>query len=134
MDMNTYHGFIIEESLADKSVLKKVRVLETKVEPVTERHQTPWLTQWTLHTVEVPESEAQAIAEEISKSLDYSHDSSWYADYKNDTLHYIIFRDKIFFIDRTSKEQYDEAKRYGISLGIPEYQVDFHPDVKEWER
>jgi hypothetical protein len=37
-------------------------------------------------------------------------------------------------IDRKSKEQYDEAKRYGISLGIPEYQVDFAPDDKIWER
>ncbi len=95
---------------------------------------TSLLSQWTLHTVEVSKGEAQTIAEEISKSLDYSHDSSWYADYKNDTHHYIIFRDKIFYIDRTSKEQYDEAKRYGILLGIPEYQVDFHPEVEEWER
>ena len=27
-----------------------------------------------------------------------------------------------------------EAKKYGISLGIPEYQVNFHPEIKEWER
>ena len=132
--MNNYNGTIIEESLANKDVFKKVKILSTKVEKVTDEHQTPWLSQWTLHTVEILESEAQAIAEEISKSLDYSHDSSWYADYKNDTHHYIIFHDKIFYIDRKSKEQYDEAKRYGISLGIPEYQVDFAPDDEIWER
>ena len=28
----------------------------------------------------------------------------------------------------------NEAKKYGISLGIPEYQVDFHPEIKEWKR
>ena len=56
------------------------------------------------------------------------------ADFKNDTHHYIIFRDKVFYIDRKSKEQYDEAKRYGISLSIPEYQVDFAPDDKIWDR
>jgi hypothetical protein len=132
--MNNYNGVIIEESLANKDVLKKVKILSTKVEEVTNEHKTPWLSQWTLHTVEVPEKEAQIIAEEISKSLDYSHNSSWYADYKNNTHHYIIFRDKIFYVDRKSKEQYDEAKRYGISLGIPEYQVDFAPDDKVWER
>lgn len=132
--MHNYKGVIIEESLGDKGVLKKVRIASTKIEKVTDEHQTPWLSQWTLHTVEVPENEAQAIAEEISRSLDYSHDSSWYADYKNDIHHYIIFRDKIFCIDRKSKEQYDEARHYGISLGIPEYQVDFHPDIGEWER
>ncbi len=132
--MNNYKGVIIEESLANNDVLKKVKILSTKVEKVTDEHQTPWLSQWTLHTVEIPESKAQAIAEEISKSLDYSHNSSWYADYKNDTHHYIIFRDKIFYIDRKGKEQYDEAKRYGIALGIPEYQVDFAPDDEIWER
>lgn len=132
--MKNYRGVIIGESLANKDVLKNVKILSTKVEKVTEEHQTPWLSQWTLHTVEIPENEAQAVAEKISKSLDYSHDSSWYADYKNDTHHYIIFQNKIFYIDRKSKEQYDEAKRYGISLGIPEYQVDFHPEVTEWER
>lgn len=129
-----YKGTIIEESLINKDFLKKVKILSTKVEKVTGEHQTPWLSQWTLHTVEIPENEAQAIAEEISKSLDYSHDNSWYADYKNDTRHYIIFQNKIFYIDRTSKEQYDEAKRYGISLGIPKYQIDFHHEVVEWKR
>ena len=132
--MNNYKGVIIEESLSNKDVLKKVKILSTKVEKVTDEHKTPWLSQWTLHTVEVSENEAQIIAKEISKSLDYSHDSSWYAYYKNTTHHYIIFRDKVFYIDRKSKEQYDEAKRYGISLGIPEYQVDFAPDDKIWER
>lgn len=132
--MENYQGVIIEESLENKEILKKIKILSTKVESITDKHKTPWLLQWTLHTVEIPENETQTIAEEISKSLDYSHNSSWYADYKNETHHYIIFRDKIFYIDRTSKKQYDEAKHYGISLGIPEYQVDFHPEVEEWER
>ncbi len=132
--MKNYQGVIIEESLENKEVLKKIKIISTKIEPTTEEHKTPWLPQWTLHTVEILEDEAKEIAEEISKSLDYSHNNSWYADYKNDTHHYIIFRDKIFYIDRKSKEQYDEAKSYGISLGIPEYQVDFHPEVAEWER
>jgi len=130
--MNNYNGVIIEESLESKDVLKKVKILSTKVEQVTDEHKTPWISQWTLHTVELPESEAKMIAEEISQYLDSEH--SWYADFKNNTHHYIIFRNKVFYIDRKSKEQYNEAKRYGISLGIPEYQVDFAPDDKIWER
>ncbi|MDP3792822.1 MAG: hypothetical protein Q8Q89_03795 [bacterium] len=132
--MENYQGVIIEESLENKEVLKKTKIISTKVEPITDEHKTPWLSQWTLHTVEIPDNEAKEIAEGISKSLDRNHGGSWYADFKNDTHHYIIFRDKIFYIDRKSKEQYDEAKSYGISLGIPEYQVDFHPEVAEWER
>ena len=127
-----YKGIIIEESLENKDILKDVKISDTKIEEVTEKHKTPWIKQWTLHTVEIPENQARNVAEKISKTLDREH--SWYADFKNQTHHYIIFRDKAFFIDRKSKEQYDEAKHYGISLGIPEYQVDFAPDDKIWER
>lgn len=132
--MENYQGVIIEESLENKEILKKIKIISTKVESITDEHKTPWLSQWTLHTVEIPNNEVKEIAEEISKSLDHDHSGSWYADFKNDTHHYIIFRCKIFYIDRKSKKQYDEAKRYGISLGIPEYQVDFHPEVEEWKR
>ena len=127
-----FKGVIIEESLENKDVLKEVKILETKIEPVTDEHKTPWLKQWTLHTVEIPEDKTQEIAEKISRALDSEH--AWYADFKNDIHHYIIFRNKIFFIDKQSREQYDEARNYGISLGIPEYQIDFHPEIKEWER
>lgn len=127
-----YKGVIIEESLENKDILKDVKILETKVEEVVEEHKTPWIKQWTLHTVEIPENQVASVAEKISKALDSKHD--WYADFKNNTHHYIIFRDKVFCIDQKSKEQYDEAKRYGISLGIPEYQVDFAPDDKIWGR
>jgi len=121
--MTHFNGVIIEESLENKDVLKKVKILSTKVEQVTEEHETPWLSQWTLHTVEVSDKKANEIAEEVSKSLDRKHGGSWYADFKNETHHYIIFCDKIFFIDRKSKEQYAEAKQYGIFLGIPKRQL-----------
>ncbi|MDP3770327.1 MAG: hypothetical protein Q8R40_05330 [bacterium] len=127
-----FKGVIIEESLENKDILKDVKISETKVEEVVEEHKTPWIKQWTLHTVEIPENQVASVAEKISKALDSEH--NWYADFKNDTYHYIIFRDKVFYIDRKNKGQYDKAKRYGISLGIPEYQVDFAPDDKIWER
>lgn len=127
-----FTGIIIEESLENKEILGKVKIVSTEVETVTEEHKTPWIKQWTMHTVEIPESEARQAAEEISHALEREH--NWYADFKNATHHYIIFRGKVFYIDRTSKEQYDEAKKYGIALGIPEYQVDFHPEAEQWER
>jgi|SRR3989344_4338905 len=129
-----YKGVIIEEGLNNTSILKDVSILETKVETVTPEHQTPWLKQWTLHTVEVPEDKAEDIAVKLSKSLDYSHNSNWYADFKNDKYHFIIFQDKVFKIKLDDAEGFKEAKRYGISLGIPEYQVDFAPEDKVWER
>jgi type IV secretory pathway VirD2 relaxase len=130
--MGKFIGVIIEESLENKNVLQKVKITSTEVEEVTEEHKTPWINQWTLHTVEISENQAEEVAKELSKSLDSQH--NWYADFKNESYHYIIFRDRIFCIDKTSKKQYDEAKNYGLSLGIPEHQVDFHPEVEHWER
>jgi len=127
-----YKGVIIEESLENTGVLKDVEILETKIEKVTEEHKTPWLTQWTLHTVEISEETADSIAEKLSTDLEKEH--NWYADYKNNKYHYIIYRGKIFKVDLKNPVLYEEAKQYGIALGIPEYQVDFAPDDKVWER
>lgn len=128
-----YKGVIIEESLQNASTLEEIKILETKVEAITPEHKTPWLKHWTLHTIEVPEEIASKFAEKVSKTIETEH-SAWYADYKNEKWHYIIFPDKVFKIDKTSAEQYKQAKQYGISLGIPEYQVDFAPEDKVWER
>lgn len=122
-----YKGVIIEESLDSRNILNEVKILETEVEPVTPRMKTPWLKQWTLHTVEVLEKEAKVIASKIAKSLKLKE--GWYADYKNDRYHYIIFRDKIFKVDRRKFSEYEEAKKYGVSLGIPEHQVNFTNDI-----
>lgn len=126
-----YRGVIIEESLENKTVIKRIKIIETKVEKVTLKHKTPWLSQWTLHTVEIPENKADEVAESVSKSLDYSHGSAWYTDFKNDEYHHIIYKNKIFKIDRSKPEEYKAATDYGISLGIPEYLVDFSPAIKE---
>lgn len=130
--MANFTGVIIEESLENRDVLQKVKILKTKVEQVTEKHKTPWVTQWTLHTVEIPEDQAHDIAEYISKSLDSKHD--WYADFKNNEIHYIIFYNKVFKVERSKPEQYKEVTEYGLTLGIPDYQLDFSPHIKEWKR
>lgn len=129
-----FKGVIIEESLENNSFLKEVNIVDTKVEEITTEHQTPWLKQWTLHTVEIPEEKAEEIAQKLSKMLDCSHNSSWYADFKNDQFAYIIFKNKVFKIRQDDSEGFKKAKEYGISLGIPEYQVDFTPNDKVWER
>ena len=130
--MTNFNGVIIEESLENKDVLQKVKIIKTKVEEVTEEHKTPWIKQWTLHTIEILENQVDEIAEDLSKSLDSEH--SWYADFKNDKFHYIIFRNKVFKVDRAKPEQYDDVTKYGLTLGIPNYQLDFTHHIKEWER
>jgi len=130
--IKNFIGMIIEESLKNKDILKKIKILKTKVEKVTDKHKTPWIKQWTLHTVEIIENQADIVVRDLSRSLDSKH--AWYADFKNDKFHYIIFYNKIFKVDRSNREHYGEVTKYGISLGIPDYQLDFSPAIKEWER
>ncbi|MBI4129691.1 hypothetical protein HY468_00075 [Candidatus Roizmanbacteria bacterium] len=129
----SYKGTIIEESLGDTSVLSKLTITSTKVEPITPEHKTPWLKQWKLHTVEIPEEDGEKISKILSKSFDPEH-PDWYADYKNDRYHFIIYSGKVFKVDLQNPILYKEAKEYAISIGIPEYQVDFAPEDNVWER
>lgn len=131
--MSNYRGVIIEESLGDKSVFHDVRILGTKVEKVTSEHQTPHIKQWTLYIVEVDERKIQEIAESISSALETSN-GQWYSDFKNDAFSYVIFKDRIFKIRLDDARGFEEAKKHGISLGIPEYQCDFAPSDKIWKR
>lgn len=85
-----------------------------------------------MHSVEIKENQAKKIAEDLNNSLDSKH--NWYADFKNNKFHYVIFKNKVFNIDRSKKEQYNEVTEYGISLGIPGYQLDFSKHIREWER
>lgn len=108
--------------------------MSTKIEQVTEKHKTPWLKQWTLHTVEVPEEKVDAVVGKLAKDLETEH-SAWYADFKNDKYRYIVYSGgKVFKVDFKNPVLYKDATKHGISLGIPEYQVDFAPDTKIWER
>ncbi|GIW63074.1 MAG: hypothetical protein KatS3mg090_0900 [Patescibacteria group bacterium] len=123
LTMRKYKGVIIEESLENKNVLKKVKIISTKVEKVTNEHQTPWLSQWTLHTVEIEPEKADEVALLISKSLEREHE--WYADFNDGENFYVIFRDKVFTYKKGDKENRQKAVNYGLSLGIPDYQLDF---------
>lgn len=129
--MSNFTGVIIEESLKDKKVLDDIEIVKTKVEKVTKEHKTPWLKQWTLDDVVIPEKDADKIANSLSGSLDNNY---WYADFKDEKTHYIIFPNKVFKIDRSKPEGYKAATEYGVGLGIPDYQLDFSPHIKEWER
>lgn len=130
----TYKGTIIEESLENKEVLKDVDILSTNVEPATDKHQTPWVQKWTLRKVEIAPEKVDKVARKLAQSLDPEHSHSWYADFKDAATHFIVFRNKVFKIDRHNKEQYDEARQYGLSLGIPEHQINFHLDAVKGKR
>jgi hypothetical protein len=132
-DTRQLTGDIIEESLEDRSVFSEVTILETRVESVTPEHRTPWIEQWTIHRVAVLNERAAEVAERFSEALDAEHAHAWYADFKNEDVHYIAFANKVFRVPRDSAERYAEVVDYGTRLGIPCYQLDFSPSIERWE-
>jgi hypothetical protein len=126
-----FKGVIIEEGLHKKEVLTKLNIVTTQVEKVTAQHKTPWLKQWTLHTVEIPMKDVDDVAKQLSHALEPGY---WYADFKNDHTHFVIFSKKVFRIDRSRPEDYGQVVSYGLGLGIPKHQLDFSPAVEQWKR
>ena len=118
-----YKGVIIEESLSDKSLLQRLQIVAQEVEKVTPRHETPWLEEWTLDTVEVPETNIEAVAQNLSKVIDVSHCGNWYCDFKNADWHYVVFCKKVFKLNRKNPADYAAMQEYAESLGLPKHQM-----------
>lgn len=125
----SYRGTIIEESLSSTLDLSlfDATIVETNIEPVREAHETPWLTQWTLVTFEVPDENAERLASVLAEML-LSTPGTWYADFKDERSHYVVFPKKVFHVDRTA-EGYEIVRRYGLTQAIPKHQLDFSPDI-----
>lgn len=124
-----YKGVIVEESLLDLSVLKDIELLSQEVEKVSDRDNTPWLANWTIDTVLIKEKDISNITERLSKLIDTKHCSDWYCDFKNDKYHYVVFKEKIFKLDRTKKQDYEIMQNYAASLGLPREQMPLYNDL-----
>lgn len=123
-----YKGCIIEESLSDISIIKELEIINTHVSKTTKESGTPWLEKWTLQTVIIPENKIEEYSKRLSKLIDKKHISNWYCDFSNDKNHYVIFSDKIFKLDIKRREDYIEMRKYGIEIGVPEYQLPIFND------
>lgn len=117
-------GTIVVESLKDKTILDHVKIIATEIERVTENFQTPWLSQWTLRTVEIENGRVESFARALSQAIETEH-ANWFADFNNETTHYIVFPEKVFIVNRKDPSGYAAPRAYGLSRGIPEHQLGF---------
>lgn len=88
-----FKGVLISESLCDKNVLDEVRILKTKIEKVTLGHRTPWLSQWTINTIEIEDEDIDKVCEKIKDSFDKEHE--WYVELKSNKYNIQIFSNEI---------------------------------------
>ena len=104
-----YKGIIIQESLEDKNLVKKMQILDTKVAGT-----------WTIHTILISKSDIEGLAPYIKQG--------WYAHFWHGGEIIAIFKDKIFKFKHNEPNSWREAIGYGISIGIPRKQLDFPID------
>ncbi len=111
------HALIVEESLANKEILNKHRILRTKFlpEPIN----------WRLHIVNLLGSVDDAITE-IQYSMVSDKPFYFHVFDEGKTL-IVVFKNNYFTLDPNNKLTWMEAKIYGSKLNIPESQLDFFP-------
>lgn len=125
----SFKGVIIEESLTNSSIISELEIIDTYISKTTSREETPWLDKWTLHTVIIPENKIDDYAKRLSKLIDTEHSNNWYCDFRNKDYHYIIFSNKVFILDRTNKDDYENMKIYAVSIGLPVHQLPTFNDL-----
>ncbi len=104
-----YKGIIVENSLADKSILDKLQIVRTWQDG-----------SWTLHEVQVEKAQLS----EIGK---YLADGPWYLHFwkqGEDNIR-VVYKDKMFDIKFSDKSTWQDAIEYGKLIGIPDKQLTF---------
>lgn len=115
-----WKGVIIEESLQDASLLKFARIVNTRHSYLENEAEKGKLT---FHSIEVEDNNKQEFINRAKAAIRHG----WYMHIcKNDRMA-IIFRGRRFEFSGKEREKMEDAKRYGISIGILPEQMDIEP-------
>ncbi|MBL7074867.1 hypothetical protein ISS37_06480 [candidate division KSB1 bacterium] len=115
-----FSGLLLKESLKEASVLDVIRV--TKIEKWDVDNTADFQPKtWTAIFFEGDESQVDNTAEKLSQSLK----PRWYANISTVNNEYVIFPNKVFKYTKGDKQKITEAVKYGLSLGIPDHQLDW---------
>jgi hypothetical protein len=105
--MGKYQGTIIEQSLENTDILKEFSITKT------------WTDEdWILHDIEVDEDAFLIIQRSLANG-------PWYVHMWRDNEIVIIYKEKIFRVNRFDRDTWKEAIAHGLSIGIPKEQLDF---------
>lgn len=113
--MKNYKGTIIEESLSDNRALNDFEIIRVHIsgqENPAER--------WHLYTVNVNEDDILKLSNYIKEE--------WYMHFWKDRTVVAVFKGKSFIFNYDDKSTWKSVIEYGLSVGIPKYQLDFPID------
>ena len=104
-----YKGVLVENSLHDKDILEKLKVVQTRRSG-----------DWTLHDIRLGSNQISEIQEHMTDEPWYFH--LWEPG-KDDLT--IVFKNKVFTITYSDKATWADAIAFGRSIGMPQTQLDF---------
>lgn len=116
-----FRGVLIKESLSDESVLNGLR-LTNSTEFNQPQPSPDQPSRWTLIWFEGSDSEADSLAETLSRSL---KPSGWYVDFSTAIHKFVILPGKVFKYQLGDKQGEEAAKAFARSVGVPERQLDW---------
>lgn len=112
-------GVLIEESLEDPAVLKKISIVSTErtlLEGETQGQQLQF------HKIEVSESDVEDICLEVSRVIR----STWYFHIVSGTKMVVVFRDEILKAEKSDPESIERIIKYGTTHGVLPEQIELH--------
>jgi hypothetical protein len=117
--MPSYHGVVIEQSLADRSFLETVEVVHRERDPNGT---------WVFLLLRVPERESATTFARLQSAL--QQDAPWYAHFFRGSELTVVYRDAVVSMT-VDPATWGPALAHGARLGIPEGQLDFFPHTIE---
>ena len=112
-----WKGVIIEESLENKDLLGLVKIIGTR-KTVLEREEEKWILNF--HRIELKDGKKDLFVKQAEMSLT----KGWYIHICRNKTMIVIFKGRAFEFEKNDKKL-DEARRYGLSLGIIKEQMPF---------
>jgi len=113
-----WKGVIIEESLDDKSLLSLVKIIKSRKTTLENENERGFLT---FHCIELNDSNLEKFIETAQKSIK----NSFYIHICKDNEMTVIFKNKLFRFSSDNPDEMNEAREYGISIGILKEQMPF---------
>ena len=112
-----WKGVIIEESLDDKFLLKLVKIVETRKETLESEEEKGFLH---FHNIEVSDDKEKEFVKKAKSCIK----QGWYLHICKDKKMVIVFKGKSFDVAKGQKDKFAKAKKYGVSIGILEEQLE----------
>jgi hypothetical protein len=109
-----FHGILLDLAFVDQEYPKSFSLFAQKLSG-----------DWGLYGIKVDQNDCESTVVNIQAHM--RTDQPFYNHLYDDERLIVIFRERIFRVT-THASSWEEVKQYGLTLGIPEQQLDFWPN------